>query len=520
MDTTQVKRLAEIGIALSAERDINKILEMILVEAKSLSKADGGTLYTLDENRKCLNFEIFRNDTLDTTMGGTSGIEVPFPPVPLEIDGKANFANVSSHVALTGETVNIPDLYEAEGFDFSGARSYDQTTGYRSRSILVIPMKDHENSIIGVLQLVNAKDQQTGEIVPFLSGNVDLIASLASQAAVVLTNRRLIDDLSNLFDAFIKTIATAIDEKSPYTGGHIRRVTELTMIIAEKINGTAKGPFADVCFTSDELEELRIAAWMHDVGKVALPEHIVSKRTKLQTLFDRVLVIETRFELIRQVKNTEHLRSRSEMAAEGTSVERLEASDETFRHEIEQLKKDEEFVIHCNLPRPLSDKDIDRLNQVAARTYWLDGVEHDYLTSEELGYLTIRRGTLTGEERKVIENHAMMSIRMLGELPFPKKLARVPEYAGGHHERLDGSGYPLGLNADQLPLQARIIAVADIFEALTARDRPYKQPLKLTEAMEVLRKMKESNHIDPDVYDLLVQTDLVEKYVERETSGS
>ena len=176
-----------------------------------------------------------------------------------------------------------------------------------------------------------------------------------------------------------------------------------------------------------------------------------SKRTKLQTLFDRVLVIETRFELIRQVKNTEHLRSRSEMAAEGASVERLEASDETFRHEIEQLKKDEEFVIHCNLPRPLSDKDIDRLNQVAARTYWLDGVEHDYLTSEELGYLTIRRGTLTGEERKVIENHAMMSIRMLGELPFPKKLARVPEYAGGHHERLDGSGYPLGLNADQLP---------------------------------------------------------------------
>ena len=517
MDTTYLKHLTEIGIALSAEKNIHKILELIVEEARRLSTADGGTLYIVDPEYKHLKFEIVQNESLNIRMGGTSDIETPFPPVPFEIDGQPNNANVSSYVALTDETVNIPDLYEAEGFDFSGARKYDEASGYRSKSILVIPMKNHEETIIGVLQPVNATDPETQQVVPFSPQIVDLIASLASQAAVALTNRKLIEDLASLFDSFIQTIASAIDEKSPYTGGHIRRVTTLTMMIARKINATQEGRFANVHFNEDELEELRMAAWMHDIGKIVLPEHVVSKRTKLECVFDRIHLIETRLELIRQLKKNECWSRKFKLLDAGqldrAGVEELERE---LERDIGNLRQYEECVIRCNRSgKPLDDEDVARLREISQHTYRLDGEEYPYLTEDELKHLLVRRGNLTPAERKIIESHALMSIRMLNGLPFPKKLERVPEYAGGHHEKLDGTGYPLGLRADQLSLQTRIIAIADIFEALTARDRPYKSAMTPEKAIQILEGMKD-NHIDSDLYDLLIHTGLFKEYVKHE----
>lgn len=539
---SHIRRLSLIGMALSAEKDINKLLEMIVDEARALSLADAGTLYILDSGEKCLCFKIMQNDTMKTRMGGASGVEIDLPPVPLEVGGKPNYCNVSSYAALTGEIVNIPDVYEAEGFDFTGPRKYDETTGYRSKSMLVIPMKNHENDIIGVLQLLNAKDLETGEVIPFPEECVDLIASLASQAGIALTNAQLVQDLKDLLYSFIKSIATAIDEKSPYTAGHFNRVVNLTMMIAKKINEMGDGPFADVHFSDDELEELKVAAWMHDVGKITTPEYVVDKRTKLEMVFDRIGHIETRFDLIAKSIENGCLKEKLKLAENGRldsgtlgklderlgeepdrsfgtrqGYIALKELDERLEEELKVLMEEKEFVASCNMPGEfMSDEKIERLREIAAKTYELDGREHRYLTDDELYNLSVTKGSLTPEERKVIENHAMVTYKMLEQLPFPRKLSKVPIYASGHHENLDGSGYPLGLAEDELPIQARIMAVADVFEALTARDRPYKKPMKLSQAIKILGYMKDDKQIDPDIYDLFVRGNLYREYAEKE----
>jgi len=514
-----IQKLAEIGIALSAERDIHKIFEMIVEEARAFTHADGGTLYIVDEKEKVLKFVILQNDTLNIRLGGTSGKEITLPPVPLEVDGQPNFQNVSSYTALTGEIVNIPDVYEADGFDFTGPRKYDQQTGYRSKSMLVIPMKNHEDEIIGVLQLLNAISPDNGEIVPFNPDDVDLITSLASQAAVALENAQLIQDLQNLFYAFIQSIATAIDEKSPYTGGHIRRVVDLTMMIARAVNQVPEGPLAEIQFSPEELEELRIATWMHDVGKITTPEYVVDKSTKLEGIFDRIELIKLRFDLIQQIIENQFLKKKMALLEKGNSEDEVRSLEEKLREIVATLRLEKEFVTRCNLPdETMSDEKIALLKEIGHKSVEWNGKRIRYLTDEELHYLSIRRGTLTDEERKIIQNHAMMSIKILSQLPFPKKLARVPEYAGGHHEKLDGSGYPLGLKEEQLPLQARIMAIADIFESLTAKDRPYKKPMKLSQALKILQQMKDQKHIDPTIFDIFVRYKIYKRYAEKELS--
>ncbi|RMF60981.1 MAG: GAF domain-containing protein [Calditrichaeota bacterium] len=514
----RIQSLTRIGIALSAEKDINRLLELIVDEAMKFSNADAGTLYTLDEEAKCLRFEILKNLTLKTHMGGTSGIEVTLPPVPLEINGEKNFSNVSSYVALTGKIVNIPDVYEAEGFDFTGPKKYDAQTGYRSRSMLVVPMMDHNNEIIGVLQLLNSRSPENGEIVAFSREYEQLIISLASQAAVALENAQLIQSLKDLFEAFIKSIATAIDEKSPYTGGHIRRVTELTMDLARAVNETREGPLAQARFTEDELEELRIAAWMHDVGKITTPEYVVDKSRKLETIFDRIELVKTRFELAKQQIRLKMLESQLYQQQPGeASTSNQKQLEAEIQRRCKELDDDFAFLEKCNKAEEyLEDSALQRLKEIAAKQVEINGHMVPLLTEEELKNLSIRKGTLTEEERKIIENHALMSYKILQQLPFPKKLSHVPEYAGGHHEKLDGTGYPFGLTAEKLPLQARIMALADVFEALTAKDRPYKDPMKLSTAIQILEKMTHANHIDPDLYELFIKKGLHLKYAQKE----
>lgn len=513
-----MRRLAEIGVALSAEKNMGRLLEMIVSEARAITRADAGTLYTVDCGRDLLNFRIIQNDTMKTRLGGSAGFAIDLPPIPLRKDGQPNCGNVSSYVALTGEIVNIPDVYEAAQFDFTGPREYDQTTGYRSRSMLVIPMRNHENDVIGVLQLLNALDAETGRVTIFSEETVDLVASLASQAAVALTNAQLIQNLTDLLYAFIKSIAAAIDEKSPFTGGHIRRVTDLTLSMAREINETREGPFAGINFTEDEMDELAIAAWMHDVGKIVTPDHVIDKRHKLETIFDRAGLVETRFDLIEQtVRNgylSEKVRRMERGEWDGEAALRL---DRAMREDLERLREEREFVIGCNVPREtMGTDDIERLKAIGGRTFCLDGRERRYLTDDEIRCLSVARGSLTPEERRIIEHHALMTRRILEKLPFPKRLARVPEFAGGHHEMLDGSGYPFGLTAESLPLQTRIMAIADIFEALTAKDRPYKRPMELSQAVRILRRMKEDGRIDADLFDFFVSRGLHVKYAAEE----
>ncbi len=513
-----IKQLTTIGLALSAEKNINKLLEIILEYARDLSHADAGTLYILDDDEKHLRFEIMQNDTMKTRMGGTSGVEISLPKVPLYVNGKPNHSNVSSYTALTGETVNIPDVYEAKGFDFTGPKEYDTATGYRSKSMLVIPMKNHENKIIGVLQLLNSKIPETGKATDFSKEYVDLVASLASQAAVALTNTQLIQDLENLLYAFIKSIATAIDEKSPYTGGHINRVVDLTMTMAEEINKTDQGPLGGAFFSKDELEELRLAAWMHDIGKITTPEYVVDKASKLETIFDRIKLVETRFHMIAKSIENEYLQRKIELMQNHTGDEtNIKHLDEELAVQLKSLKDDFNFVKECNQSVEfMSDDKIDRIKEIATKTFVSPEGEQPYLTEEEVENLCIRKGSLTEKERKTIENHASMTKKMLNELPFPVKLARVSEYASSHHEKLDGSGYPLGLSEKELPLQSRIMVIADIFEALTAKDRPYKKPMNLSQAIKILGFLKKDKHIDPDIHDLFLERRLFYEYAQKE----
>ncbi|MBC8346484.1 MAG: GAF domain-containing protein [Candidatus Marinimicrobia bacterium] len=516
----QISNLASIGLALSKEKDMNKLLEMILLEAKRIANSDGGTLYMMTNDER-LRFEILMTDSLDFHMGGTSGKEIPFYPVKLYTDeGKPNKSMIAAFVGLTGETVNIKDAYKAKGFDFTGTKMFDEKTGYRSKSFLTVPLKNHEDEIIGVLQLLNAQDAKSKKIIPFTSDVQDMVEALASQAAVAITNKNLIQDLENLFESFIKLIASAIDAKSPYTGGHCERVPEITMLLANAVQETKEGPFADVSFTEKEMYELKIAAWLHDCGKVATPEFVVDKSTKLETIYDRVYEVETRFGVIKRDAEIKRLKKelkieRNESLSSDEKFEKIKNLKTEYRKTLRILKSDLEFVQESNVGGEyMSGEKKNRVYQIANYRWKPNGKMENFLSEDEIYNLTIPRGTLTPEERKVINDHIVVTINMLEELPYPKHLQNVPEFAGGHHEKLDGTGYPKGLVKNEMTVQARIMAIADIFEALTARDRPYKKGKTLSQAMRILGFMKNDAHIDVDLFDIFVKEKIYLKYAE------
>lgn len=501
-----LERLSElnaIGASLSSERDINRLLESILDAAKKITHADAGTLYLLDDANKQLTFEILHNDSLGIRMGGTSGEPISFYPVQLYIDDQPNHAMVVSHAALSGETVNIVDAYTAEGFDFSGTKKFDAKTNYRSQSFLAVPMRNHDSEVIGVLQLINALDEHTGAVKNFSNDDQQLLESLSSQAAIAISNRRLIQQLEELFESFISLINTAIDDKSPYTGGHCERVPVLTMMLAEAANRTKQGALSDFNLTDKDRYELKIAGLLHDCGKITTPVHVVDKATKLQTIFDRIQLIDTRFEVLKRD-------ARIEMLEGGLSEAQYQAR-------LQQLEEDRAFLRQSNIGgEKMKDVDIDRVKHIATYQWQnVNGETVDFLTPEETENLSIRAGTLTANEREIINHHIVVTIKMLQSLPWPHHLSRVPEYAGGHHERMDGKGYPNGLVREQMSVQARLMGIADIFEALTAKDRPYKVGKTLTESLEILGRFKENGHIDPELFDVFVREKVYLEYAQR-----
>ncbi len=509
-----IEKLNEIGIALSTEKNTPKLLEMILKGAKAMLNADGGTLYLATEDKRHLQFEIIMNDSLGIMMGANLGESIPFDPLPLYDNlGNPNNTMVAAHAAIHKKTINIPDAYIAEGFDFAGTRAFDIKTGYRSQSFLTLPMLNHENELIGVLQLINAKSLYGNQIIEFSKVSQRIAESLASQAAIALTNNKLIGQFRQLFESFINLMSEAIDKKSPYNGAHCRRVPSLTMMIADAACKADYGIFKGFELNEDELYELRIAGLLHDCGKVTTPVHVIDKATKLETIFDRIHLVNTRFEVLKRDAEINFLNQKI-AAIESGNLSVIPELEANLQQKISQYSSDQTFLSLCNIGGEFMRDEYKERLQLIATYRWIDpeGVETNFLTENEVYNLNITRGTLTAEERKIINDHIVVTIEMLEQLPYPRNLRRVPEYAGGHHERMDGKGYPKGLTRDQMSLPARMMGIADIFEALSAKDRPYKKGKTLTECLKILGNMRLNGHIDPDLFDLFVSEKIYLRY--------
>ena len=398
----RLETLNAIGVALSSERDVSTLLERILEAARGFADADGGTLYRMKDG--ALVFEVLRNDSLGYFRGGKHGEPIDFAPLPLHAaDGSANDTMVVVHAALTGKTINIPDAYAAEGFDFSGTRAFDQQTGYRSQSFLTVPMKDHTGSVIGVLQLINAK-RADGSVRPFSHADQQLVESLTSQAAIVLNNRQLVEQMEQLFESLISLINTAIDEKSPYTGGHCDRVPVLTMMLANAAARTSEGPLAAFTMSESDRYELKIAGLLHDCGKITTPVHVVDKATKLQTLFDRIELLDARFELLSRDAEIALLKGEIDQAR--------------YAEKMAQIAADRELVHRSNTGGEFMDDAqvaaIQRLAELQLTS--VNGEVKPFLSKDEMDNLCIRRGTLNPVEREIINHHIVMTIRMLEAL--------------------------------------------------------------------------------------------------------
>ena len=501
-----LRELNEIGIALSAEKDHDRLLELILVKAMDITNSDGGTLYVCT-NEKSLKFEILHNHSLAVHKGGTSGEEILLPPISLYDDeGNTNNKMVAAYAVNSAQTVNIEDAYVNEDFDFSGTRNFDKKMGYRSTSFLTVPMTNHEHDIIGVLQLINTIDKNTNKIISFSALDQQLIESLASQAAVTITNKTLINAQKNLFDSFIQLIATAIDEKSPYTAKHCRRVPVITDMLADATNKIDRGPLKDFSMNDNEMYELNVAAWLHDCGKITTPEYVVDKSTKLETIFDRINLVDIRFEVLKRDAVITALKAIIKENKDCDDIDKELENNSALKNRLKELGDERIEIEKYNIGgESLLDNDLKRIKELSENVYENSVGESVHLLNDnEVENLQISRGTLNRKEREIINNHVSMTIKMLESLPYPKHLKNVPEFAGCHHEKMDGTGYPNKLKGNQMSIPARMIAIADIFEALTAGDRPYKKGMSLSRALKILGRMKLENHIDPDLFDVFI----------------
>jgi HD-GYP domain-containing protein (c-di-GMP phosphodiesterase class II)/ribonuclease BN (tRNA processing enzyme) len=478
------KKLLNIGVELSKETNIDYLLEDILTVARDLTDADAGSIY-MKENEQ-LYFKIIQNDSLKIYMGGKHN-KIEWNPLKLFINGQKNKNMVAALSALTQQIYNIPDVYTDTNFDFSGTKKFDESTSYRSKSMLVVPLINHNKETIGILQLINKKVQN--KIVPFNKDDEEITASLSSQAAVSITKNKLIYSLENFIESFIAVIAQAVDEKSRYTGKHIQKVAKLAKIMSEEINKDTTF-FNDVHYDENMLKQIQIAALLHDIGKITTDLRIMDKATKLEAQIDRIDIIAERIEIIKR-----------DLKLKGVE-------------DYQELLEDFEFLKKINIGGEfLSDEKIDKLDKIAKKyKYLFNSQEVSLIRDDELEMLKIKKGTLSQKERLHIQRHALMTFKMLSKLPFPKNYSEVTHIASNHHEKLNATGYPHQLSAKDLSLEDRLLAICDIFEALTASDRPYKAPKKLSEVFKIMEFMVKDNEIDEKLYKFFIEKKLWEKY--------
>ncbi|MCG6946700.1 MAG: GAF domain-containing protein [Deltaproteobacteria bacterium] len=490
----QIKRLNQIGIALTSETHLPTLLELIVLEVRGFTRADAGSLYSVDRNQ--LRFEVAQNDTLAARK---NEVYESFRPYPMPLDK----TSIAGYVAITGETLNISDVYELAGdeeYRFNPA--FDDRNRYRTRSMLVVPIRTHQNEILGVLQLINSLDEQNNVIV-FDSEQEDLVASLASQAAATIQNARLINAVHEIFAALVRYSASAIDARSPHTAGHSRRVATYSMRLARSVNEETEGILADMFFSDKELEELNYAAWLHDIGKIGVREELLERVDRLTPA--SMELISTRFEAIKLA-----------VARDFESRRRVEGgSKETDHIELEkrlrEVDKDLEFIRKINKAMRLNTEEIRRIEKIQTKSFRnARGEVRAYLSEAEVHHLSLPSGNLTGKEFQEVRGHVLQTLNIINKIPFTNDLERIPVIAAAHHEKLDGSGYPLGLTASDITIQARILGIADVYDALTASDRPYRGAMPVQEALQHLIKEVEEGKLDRNLVDLFVRKKLYE----------
>jgi HD-GYP domain-containing protein (c-di-GMP phosphodiesterase class II) len=509
----ELGELNAIGIQLSAERDLDVLLETILTKAREITRSDAGSLYLVDEaahGERRLRFALAQNASVDFT----------FQAVTLPLDE----ASVAGYAALTGEVVNLADAYTPPpGSRFQINRWFDEHAGYRTMSMLVVPMRTPQGEILGALQLINCRPEFDGplrsaaeverHVRPFDERSVRLAGSLASQAAVALANRRLYDSISDLFEGFVKASVTAIESRDPTTSGHSFRVADLTVGLAEAVNRIASGPYREVRFTADELRELRYAALLHDFGKVGVREHVLVKAKKLYPGdLDR---IRQRIELLMGDLELSVTRRKLDWAVRRGRhgyAEQAARLDAELAAAITELNEALDVILTMNEPSVHTQDFTAQLLRITARS-WEDhqGRRRTLLTPDEAGVLAITRGSLTDAERREIQQHVVHTFQFLDRIPWTREFRRIPEIARSHHEKLDGSGYPDGWRGERIPVQSRMMTIADIYDALTATDRPYKKAIRAEEALDTLRGEQRSGALDGPLLDLFIDTRVFER---------
>lgn len=477
MNTVNVQQLLDIGISLSSERDGDSLLEHILTFAMQITNCDGGTIYIRTGNS--LLFKLMITQSQDVRRGGRFGA-IYLPPVAL------TRSNVCACAALDNVLINVPDAYASDGkFDFSGPKQYDQMTGYRTSSMLVVPMVDDTGTSIGVLQLINAQNSK-GELIPFDYDCEMVIRSLTSQAGICLTNMNYAQSVRELMNSFVRVMSTAIDARTPYNANHTYNMVRYAENFIEWLD-TQQHSWK---FSIRDKRQFLLSVWLHDVGKLVIPLEVMDKDTRLGALLPGVL------ERLRTIALLNRL-----ALAEG----RLDPySFEQRRQYIELVRG---VIVKVNTGGPLTDEEYEPISAMSKLTYEDEnGQVLPWLTEQEIACLSIRRGTLTTQERKVMESHVSMTEKMLYEMKFPTEYADVPTWASQHHECLNGTGYPHGLTAEKLSRESRLLSILDIFEALTARDRPYTPPKPMETVLAIIEKMVGQGKLDGEIYELFKQS--------------
>src|ERR1700758_181357 len=545
--STEIDELNRIGVALSAEHEIPKLLEMILSRARQLTAADAGSIYFVEAEQdgfwssspkahsaitgsiqereidwrksnvtsrpKTLRFLWAQNDT----------VSFPFEQTKVEISD----ASIAGHVALTGESVQLDDAYDVPpGLPYTINHDFDAKLGYRTKSILAVPMCNEKGEVVGVLQLINSKRDPGAkltshaaaaeQVVPFTLHHRKLLLSLASQAAVALQNSRLLASIENLFEGFVRASVVAIEQRDPATCGHSARVARLTLALADAVNRTTTGPLAHIHFTPTHKKELRYAALLHDFGKVGVRENILLKKEKLYPA--QLELLRHRFLFARRSSETELLRVKMDLLlahGEHAHNQAAQEAEVLFQRYCTELDALWDYVLQCNLPSSAPETVRPRLPEAATRTYVdLNGISQPLITDEEIRLLSIPQGSLDPLERAQMEDHVMYTVRFLSQIPWTPEIRGVIPIAGAHHEKLDGSGYPHQLSADHISWQTRMLTIVDIFDGITASDRPYKKAFSPEEALAILRAQVAAGAIDPDLFELFA--DLVRQGVHKD----
>lgn len=503
-----VKALNKIGKELSLGGDLTDLLDFFTAEVMGLTGADGGTLYLMNEKKQTLSFEVVKNISLNIQNSSRDMSEKWVDLALYDKEGKENVHMVATLCALRKEPIFIDNIYKADQFDFSGTKKFDKTTNYHSRSMMAIPLLNHEKRVIGVLQLIN-KLLPSGDVSSFTKEDEDISLSLSSQIAVVLSNSLLVQELEKLLESFLGSVITALKAKSPHTSAHISKMVKLSEMFVEAIDND-KTVFHKKKYSKEMKQVMKFASLLHDIGKLSTPEYILDKATKLQTLYDRIEVVKLRFENAKKSAKVHMLESLIESPKNKAKI------TQNYEKLIKQLDEDFAFIEKLNSDTNYaSDEALERIENIAKKSFF-DGNKQVHLLSEdEVENLTIRRGSITENERKIINNHATVSVKILEKLPFPKKYERIPEIAGNHHEKINGKGYPRGLKGDEISFEARILAITDIFEAITASNRPYKDPNSLSSSMKILYFMAKDGELDKDLVKFFYESGLYLEYAKK-----